>query len=193
MYEEIKVKIIDAFKTIIDKGLSYGRHGNISVRTPDDLVLITASGVDKRSLKPDDIIVVDLNGNVVEGTKRPSIELPIHLEIYRNRADVNAIIHAHPVYSTVFAVMKKPIEPILEESPLCRGRIEVADYAPAGSQELANNVLRALKLNNAVLMEKHGVIVVGSTLEEALEVLTYVERMAKIYLYVELLKKIERE
>jgi len=119
----------------------------------------------------------------VEGKRNPSVETPMHLAIYKNRDDVKAVIHAHPIYSSVFAVTGIEIPPILEEMVLYTGgEVKVAKYAPPGTKELANNVVKALEDRKAVLLMNHGIITCGKDLDDALDVLICVERTAKVYL-----------
>jgi L-fuculose-phosphate aldolase len=184
LYYELRKKIVEIFRMLNEKGLSYGITGNISIRIPNEnLFLITPSGLKKATLKIDDILIINENGEIVEGKRNPSIETLIHLAIYKKRNDVNAIIHAHPIYSSVFAVIGIGIAPIVEEMILYTGgEIKVAKYAPSGTEELANNVIEALNNRKAVLLMNHGIITCGKDLDDAFDVLICVERVAKIYL-----------
>ncbi|MHA1506265.1 MAG: class II aldolase/adducin family protein [Candidatus Asgardarchaeia archaeon] len=186
MYRDLKEKIVETFKFIVEIGLSYGKSGNISVRAPDKgLFLITPSGVKKGEMSWEDVLVIDEEGKVVEGKegRRPSIETPTHLAIYKARKDVNAIIHTHGIYTSAFASSHKDIPPILEEIIInIGGGIKVAKYAMAGTDELAKNVLEGLGDRKAVIMANHGVLACGKDLDDALEVIELAERYAKIYL-----------
>ncbi|MEM4101385.1 MAG: class II aldolase/adducin family protein [Desulfurococcaceae archaeon] len=183
MYEELKVKIVEVMKFLEEKGLNYGKSGNASVLVRSKgHVVITPSGLDKSKLKPEDVVVTDLEGRVIEGFHRPSSELPLHLAIYREYKRFNAVIHAHTIYSTVLSVIRNPLPPILEELVLYTGGdVRVAEYAPSGTWTLAENVVKALKDRSAVMLANHGLVACGRTLEEALEVLVLVERAAQIY------------
>ncbi|MHA1835048.1 MAG: class II aldolase/adducin family protein [Candidatus Baldrarchaeia archaeon] len=189
LYPDLRQKIAETFRILDEKGLTYGNAGNISVRIPEEnLFLITPSGVRKAALKPEDILVIDEKRKVIEGRGHPSIETPMHLAIYKSRKDVKAVIHAHPVYSSVFAVVGVAIPPVVEEMIiLTGGEVEVAKYAPPGTRELANNVVEALGDRKAALLMNHGIITCGKDLEDALEVLICVERTAKIYLLSKLI------
>ena len=189
-YLEQRTKIVNMFRRLDDLGLNAGRSGNISMRAPDDpqIFLITPSGVIKRSLKPEEVLVVDANLDLIEGDLNPSVESSTHLAIYKKRTDVKAIIHAHAIHASAFAVVHKPIPPILEETVYYTGgNVEVAEFAQAGSDELAKNVLTALGNKKAVLLSNHGIICCGKNLEDAFEVLQCVERAAKVYLLARLL------
>lgn len=194
MYEDLKDVIVNVFRLIEERGWNFGRAGNISVFMRDrGHLLITPTGVLKARLRPNDILVLDLDGNVIEGVSKPSTELPLHLAIYREYSHINAIIHAHGLYSTVLAVAREPLPPLIEEMILhVGGDVRVADYAPAGSKELAENAVRALKDRKAVILANHGIVACGKDLEEAVEILGLVERLSQIYIYARLLGKIYR-
>lgn len=192
MYEDLKREIARVFKYIEKRGWNYGRAGNASVIVRDrGHVLVTPSGVLKSRLKPSDILVVDLDGNVIDGSGKPTIELPLHLAIYRSIEYVNAVIHAHGLYSTVLAVTREPLPPLVEEAVLViGGEVRVADYAPAGTRELAENVVKALRGRKAVILANHGVVACGRNLEEAVEVLGLVERLSQVYVFSKLLGRV---
>lgn len=184
LYPDLKQKIVETFRILDEMGLTFGSAGNISIRAPEEnLFLITPSGVRKATLSPEDILVIDGSKKIVEGKRNPSVETPMHLAIYKNRDDVKAVIHAHPIYSSVFAVTSIEIPPILEEMVLYTGgEVKVAKYAPPGTNELAGNVVEALEDRKAVLLMNHGIITCGKDLDDALDVLICVERTAKVYL-----------
>lgn len=189
MYSDLKARIVEVTRLLEEKGLNYGRSGNVSIRIPGiNHVLITPSGLVKSRLNIDDIVVVDQNGVVIEGRNKPSSEINLHLAIYRTRGDVNAVIHAHTIYATALAVARRPLPVIIEEAALILGGdIRVAEFAPYGTIQLAENVVRALEGRKSALLANHGVVSVGESLEEALEVLVLTERLSQIYLLSELL------
>lgn len=192
MYEEYKEEVVAVLKYIEEKGWNYGRSGNISVLIRGNKhVLVTPSGVLKSKLRPGDILVVDMEGRVIEGRGRPTIELPLHLAIYRSSDHVNAVIHAHGIYSTTLAISREPLPPLIEEMIIrIGGGVEIAEYAPAGSRELAENVVRALGYRKAVIIANHGVVACGEDLEEAVEILGLVERISYSYILSKLIGKI---
>jgi L-fuculose-phosphate aldolase len=191
LFPELRTEIAEAFRLLNETSLTFGFSGNISIRAPEEgLFLITPSGLKKARLNPEDMVVVDSRGHVIEGSKKPSVETPMHLAIYENRKDVKAIIHAHPIYSTVFAVVGVDIMPVTEEMILYTGgEVKVAKYAIFGTKELARNVLKALGDRRAVLLRNHGIVACGKDLDEAMDVLFCVEREAKIILLSKLLGK----
>jgi len=190
LYLDLRQKIVETFRTLVEKEFTYDSSGNVSVRIPEkNLFLITPSGR-KDALKPEDILIIDSDGNVVEGERKPSIETPTHLAIYKKRSDINAIIHVHAIYASVFAVTGVEIPPILEEMILFTGgEVKVAKYASAGTVELAKNVVDALGDRKAVLLANHGIITCGRDLDDALNVLICVERTAKIYILSQIIGK----
>ncbi len=157
--------------------------GNVSVRIPDeDKILITASQKEYEDTKPEDMLVLDLEGNVIEGTKNPSVEKDMHLGIYKARADVGAVIHSHGIYSTALSLANQGLPCVVDEFvPYVGGSVKVAEYGEAGSPELAQHAVDALENRNAVFLSNHGNICVGSHLTGALKVLRMVERIARIY------------
>lgn len=174
-----------------DKGLNHGRSGNVSVRVKEsNHVLITPSGLPKARLSSEDIVVVSMSGEVIEGSRKPTVELPLHTEIYRSYDYFNAVIHAHPIYVTALAIAREPLPPVVEEAILyVGGEVRVAEYAVFGSRELAKNVVKALENRTAVILPNHGVVTCGKNLEEALEVLILVERLAQSYILSKILGK----
>jgi len=182
--DEIKKEIIRVGRFLIEKDLTVGSSGNISVRIPEEnKIVITPSMIPFVKMTIEDLLVLDPKGDVIEGERNPSIETSLHLKIYEARKDINAIIHAHTIYASAFAVARKRIPPILDELIVYTGgEVEVADYALPGSEELAENVLKALGNKKAVLLANHGLVACGRDLEDALDVLLKVERTARIFI-----------
>ena len=146
-------------------------------------VCITPSGVDRELLKPEDIAVVDMNLNVIEGG-RPSSETMMHIETYKARPDVFGIAHTHSKMATAFAVLAKPIPAVIYELAgfkLDHAMIPVAPYGRPGTPELAQRVAEKTAVSDMVLMEKHGAIAVGKTLDDAYLAVQYIEEVAQIY------------
>jgi len=182
-------EIVNIGKRMVESGLVIGTWGNISAFMPEEeLVIITPSGMDYESLTIADLVITNLKGEVKRGERKPSSELDLHLEVYRNRKDVKAVIHTHSNYATAAAVSRVDIPPLTEDMvQLLGGGIKVANYAPAGSEELAINALRALSNNNAVLLANHGVVGVGRSLHEAMTVCQMAEKGAQLFIYSKLL------
>lgn len=186
--ERLREQVARAGVKMAQAGLVVGTWGNVSSRVSrEDLVVITPSGMPYDSLQPPDIVVVDLKGNVVDGERRPSMELGLHLAIYHARPDVRAVMHTHSVFASAMAVARLPIPAIVEDvAQIVGGAVPVADYAPAGSRELAERAVAALGQRNAVLLANHGLVGVGADLEEAFNVCQIVEKAAQVYLWASL-------
>lgn len=165
-----------------EAGLVAACDGNISFRRDDGTIVITPSGVPKGELKPKHLLVVDLDGHVLEGTGKASSESALHLKIYRKREDVRAIIHAHPVTATALTVAGIPFRPdIVTEGALVLGPVPTVAYAPPGSAELATACAEATEGADVFLMERHGAATVGQDLEQAFYRLETLETVAKMY------------
>ncbi|HZJ84572.1 MAG TPA: class II aldolase/adducin family protein [Syntrophomonadaceae bacterium] len=191
-YQYIKDEVYATAIEIYKSNLVMGTWGNVSQRINQELFVITPSGMDYDSLSPEDMIIVDKRGEVVAGQYQPSIETRMHIEIYKNRLDVNGIVHVHSPYVTAFAVANQPIPVILEETAQVIGHpIEVAKYALCGSQALAYEVAKCLaNQENAVLLANHGLVALGSTLSDALRVCFIAEKTAMIAINAARLGKI---
>jgi len=177
-----KLDIIEYGKKIVEMGLTSGTGGNLSCYDREkDLVYITPSGLAFDSLEEEDLVTIDLDGNVLEGKYPPSSEWIMHTEMYRHREDMNAIVHAHTVYSTVLSALRMPLEPAHYMVAVGGKRIEVADYATFGTKQLALNAVDKLGKNKAVLLANHGVIAGDGNMKNALNIIDQVEYSAKIY------------
>ena len=164
-------------------GLVVGSWGNASTRLTEKEILITPSALGYDNMKPSDLMIVDMKGRALQGKHKPSSELLLHLAVYESRSDVSAIVHTHSVYATSLAVARRSLPPIVEDLiQTVGGEVRVAPYGHPGSKELAFNCNSSLQERNAVLLANHGLVGVGKTLSEALEVCLVVEKAAKIYL-----------
>lgn len=182
--DHMKQMLIESGRKMLGKGLTVETWGNISLRdTQTGKVYLTPSGMDYSKLTEEDVVVFDAAGNQIEGVRKPSIEKEMHLGILAKRPDVNAVIHTHPVYSQVFAVLGMPIPAIIDEcAQVFGGEVPVAKYGLPGSRELADHVIQALGLeNNACLMANHGAVCVGGTIDMAFRCCTVLEMTAQIY------------
>jgi L-fuculose-phosphate aldolase len=186
--EKAREKVARAAAKMARAGLVVGTWGNVSYRVlHEDLAAITPSGMPYDTLMPRDIVIVDLKGNVVEGERKPSTELELHVAIYRARPGVCAVMHTHSVFASAMAVARVPIPPMVEDlAQVIGGEVPVAEYGPAGSRELAEKVVEALGEGNAALIANHGMVGVGADLEEAFDVCQIVEKGAQIYLWASL-------
>lgn len=183
--QEYKKLVRESGVRMIDSGLTVYTWGNVSYCDREEgLVYITPSGMDYHSLVDDDICVYDLAGKKVEGDRRPSIELHMHLGCISARPEISAVVHTHPIYSTVFSSMGEDIPlNIHDEAAQALGdTIRCADYQLPGSQALADAVAKALgKKSNAAMMRNHGLVCVGKDMDSAFKVSTVVEMVCEIY------------
>lgn len=187
MLENIKNQIIKYGDIIDSKGFSPGTSGNISVRL-DDKIIITSSGSSNGNLSYEDLVVIDFNGNVVDGSKKASSEKMLHVEFYKKRPDINAIIHVHPPFLSSFAAARKNLEdPVMAENVYYFGKIPLADYALPSSKNLVDKTAMYFDKYNAVLMANHGFIVGDIDLEQAYLKLELAESYAQIVLNATLL------
>lgn len=177
--EGLREQVVAAARELERRGLVSGSSGNVSARA-ENVVVITASGVPYTRMTPADTVVLSLDGERIEGEKAPSVEAPMHLAVYRARADAGAVIHSHPVWASAFAATRKPIPAFLDELGVyLGGDVEVAEYGVSGSPELAEACVKALGKRAACLLANHGLLACGKDLEEALHVTDLVERAAK--------------
>ena len=163
------------------QGLVTWTSGNVSVRDPQSgLVVIKPSGVKFEDLRPQDQVVVALDGNIVEGTRRPSVDTPTHLYVYRKRPDVNGIVHTHSQYATAFAALGRPIPIILTAmADEFGGPIPCAPYGKVGGEEIGRQVVDHIGASVGVLLRSHGVFTIGKTGEAALKAAVMVEDTAR--------------
>ena len=182
----LKQQIIEFGKKLYDKDLTFATSGNISLKT-DEGILITASGTALGNLTSDDIVLIDFDGNVISSGK-PSSEKMLHIEIYKQRPDVGAIIHTHPVNLTTFAVCHEPLnEPIMSENILYFDDIPVAEYAMPSSLELVEKTIKHLNNRDVVLMANHGAIAIADSLLTAFYKMETAEYYAKVTLNTRIL------
>ncbi len=181
---DCKQLLIDAGLTMINSQLTVETWGNISFRdTTTGNIYITPSGMDYHACCCDDILVYKLDGTRLEGERKPSIELDLHLSVMRSRPEINAVVHTHPIYSMVFACLKQSIPLVMDEAAQSLGEeIKVAEYALPGSPELAANCVAALGKNGyACLLQSHGAVCVGESMEGAFRTAKVLELTAQIY------------
>jgi glutamate-1-semialdehyde 2,1-aminomutase len=158
--------------------------GNVSVRVADaPLIVITPSGRPYMDLVPDDICVVDFDSQPVHGDLPPSIETGMHAGIYRSRPDVGAVVHTHQAYASIFALIDQPIPALFDEVAMAIGEtVAVIPYAFSGTPELVANVTRVVRNRcNCFIMQNHGALNLGESLEQALRNAELLEKTAQAY------------
>jgi L-fuculose-phosphate aldolase len=186
--QDLRERLCKVGKLMWDEGLTgkkslYLAGGNISARIPrTNLVLIKPTGYSLGSLKPEQLIIVDTDGRTISDNGKPSSETPMHTAIYRTRSDVGAVVHAHPLYCGVFSLAGIELLPITYgeggHAALMRG-VRIVPWAQSGSQEFANRVANELKDRSAALLEFHGSIAIGKTIEQAYHLSSKLEESAE--------------
>jgi len=178
--EQLKNDICKVMKNLFNRGLISALGGNVSARLPSlNEFWITPSGIFKGELVPDDLIKLDLEGNIVEGFGRPSIEWPIHAAVYKVRPDVNAIVHAHNPITLGLALAGVGLKPITVEAVMVLRRVELVPFAFPGTDQLANLVAEKAGAGaRAIIMQNHGILALGANLYEAEAIAETLEEVA---------------
>lgn len=186
-YEAIRTEVLTTSHALVSHGLTVGDSGNVSARVSDParlLVAITPHGRYYDLLTPEDIVVVDEEGEPVAGDGIPSAELMLHVEVYRCRPDVGAVIHAHPPLASAAAIVGQPIPPVLEDQMIfLGGEIAVARHEMTGSEALVGVAVEALGDKNACLLANHGALTAGRDLRAALCACQYLEKLCQAFLF----------
>jgi len=185
MLERLRQEVWRMNQELPRQGLVTMTSGNVSGRDPEtNYVVIKPSGVRFEEMKPEDLVVVDLDGNTLEGVFRPSVDLPNHLYIYRHKSGINGIVHTHSNYATSFAALGQPIRPYLTAiADEFGGEIPCAEYASNEADNIGRAVVRAMNRGPAVLLKNHGVFTFGPSPSAALKAAVMVEDVAKtVYL-----------
>ena len=178
MYEDLKKELYAVHMKLEKYGLVAYTSGNVSVRIGDHVV-IKPSGVPYDRLTADDFVVVDLEGNVVEGDKKPSVDTATHLYIYRKMPEYGSIIHTHSPYASAFALLGEPI-PVYStaHADVFGVEVPITEYAPVGSEAMGKAAVAAANGAGAVLLNHHGVLVFGKDMDESLRKAIFLEEVA---------------
>jgi len=192
---DLRLAIVECGRIAYERHLMTSNDGNISIRMDDGLILITPSGLSKGRLSTDDLIVVDIEGILISARadRKPSSETPMHLEVYKSREDVHAVVHAHPLFATTLTVagLEFPID-VLPEVLLTLGEVPITDYATPASHEDAVVIRPFLKEYNALLLRQHGSLTYGKNLDEALIHLERIEHVSEVYWRAKMLGTVKR-
>ena len=176
-------QVIEYSLKLLSEGLTNGTAGNVSIFNREEgLVAISPTGVNYSELTPEMISIVDLDGKLIEGLK-PSSELEMHMILYRNREDVNAVIHTHPVYTTVLACLRQDL-PAIDYMIAVTGatKVKCAEYASYGTKELAENAYKAMGSSLAVILANHGLTTAGKDIANAFNITVQVEYISNLYI-----------
>ncbi|MCL4311327.1 MAG: class II aldolase/adducin family protein [Candidatus Thermoplasmatota archaeon] len=191
LYEKERNIVLNACREMVKSNLTVGSWGNISLRTEDGNVVITPSGTNYSKSLPEDMVITDIEGKIIDGKMKPSSERLMHYKIYKNRHDVMAIVHTHSIYSSVLSVTDDRIPPITEDTAMLLGDgVNVSKYALTGTIELADYVVEGLGSNNATIMKNHGAVSVGTDMERAIVTSQVLEKSASIFITAKMLGKV---
>jgi L-fuculose-phosphate aldolase len=186
--EQIRAEIVEVGRRLYARAYVASNDGNISVRLDETRLITTPKSVSKGFMTPDMMVIVDYAGKKLAGDRDPSSELPMHLEIYRSRPDVNAVVHAHPPLATGFAVAGIPLtRAVLAEVVTTLGSIPIAEYGTPSTSELPEAVRKYIKAHDGLLLANHGAVTCCRTLMSAYYKMETIEHFAKISLVARLL------
>jgi L-fuculose-phosphate aldolase len=185
---QLRADIVEVGRRMYARGYTASNDGNISARLGSDRLLMTPKSVCKGFMTPDMMCITDLDGRKLQGDREPSSEMLMHLEVYRRRPDVAAVVHAHPPTATGFAVAGIPLDRAVLAEVLCTlGSIPIAEYATPSTQELPDAVAKYIKAHDGMLLANHGALTVGADLFGAYYKMETVEHFAKISLVARML------
>ncbi|MCG6954366.1 MAG: class II aldolase/adducin family protein [Gemmatimonadetes bacterium] len=179
--EQVEVSVVNAAKQMSARGLSRGTSGNVSARV-DDAMWVTPSALPYAVMEPHDLVLVDWDGNTLQGSRKPTTEWPLHAALYRARPDVGAVVHAHAPFCTTLATLRRGIPAFHYMVGVAGGdSIRCAPYATFGTPELAVAAVDALRDRRACLLANHGMVALGDSPGAALELAAEVETLAELY------------
>jgi L-fuculose-phosphate aldolase len=185
----LRLEIIKVCRRLENKGLIAASDGNVSVRVGEDCILITPSGIPKGEMAPEEIAKTCMLGSLLEGPLRPSSEIRMHLQVYRMRPDVSAIVHAHPPVATAFTLAGYPFNSkILPEVWMMLGKVSTAPYATPSTDEVPKSIEPYVTDSRAILLKRHGALTFGENLMEACMRMEKIEHCAKILFYASMLE-----
>ncbi|MFN2125655.1 MAG: class II aldolase/adducin family protein [Candidatus Promineifilaceae bacterium] len=185
-YEKYKKQVLDACQDLTRKGYLVGTGGNVSVRIDgEEALAITPSSMDYLALSEDDICVYSFDKEPLEAVHVPSVEMAMHTAVYRNRPDVNGVVHTHQPYASTFTLINEPIPALFDEQVANLGnRVDLVPYGMSGTAELMENIAARLDNQcNAYILQNHGVLLLGTTLEKAALNVLLLEKVARVYYY----------
>jgi L-ribulose-5-phosphate 4-epimerase len=181
LLEELREEVWKCNLELPKNGLVKMTSGNVSARDPESgLVVIKPSGYSYEQMAPADMVVVDLDGNIVDGHLKPSVDTATHLYVYRHRPDVFGIAHTHSPYATTFAALGQPIPACLTATAMLGGEIPLGGYVPIGGEAIGEEIVRKIGQSLAIIMQNHGVFTIGKSARVATKMAVEVEEIAKI-------------
>ncbi|MBY0223880.1 L-fuculose-phosphate aldolase [Mammaliicoccus sciuri] len=182
LLEQERMKIVEFCNKLITQGLTKGTGGNISVFNRDkNLMAISPSGIEYQKLTPEDIVVLDLKHNIIDGKNKPSSELSMHSIFYRERKDINAVVHTHSTFAKTLASLRWELPAVSYLVAYAGRNVRCAEYASFGTDELAENAFAAMQDRKAVFLANHGMLAGAIDLENAFNIAEEIEFCAEIY------------
>ncbi len=179
--QQLREELVEVGRRVYNRGYAAANDGNMSARLDDGTVLITPTRTSKGFMKTGDLIIIDMEGRLVEGDKKPSSESDFHLKIYRDRPDVMSVCHAHPPYATGFAVAGIPLDRmVLPEVIIRLGVVPIVGYGTPGHSDLYYQISKQLKDHDAFLLANHGALTVGYSVMDAYDKMETLEQAAMI-------------
>src|SRR3981189_793533 len=180
---ELRRDLVRFSRMLYRLGFMPGASGNLSVRLDDQRLLVTPTGVSKFLLRSADIVIVDLQGRQLDGCRKVTSEVSMHLAVYRHRNDVTAVVHSHPPIATAFACVGRGLDEMLcQEAAMTLGVVPLATYATTGTEEVAASLAPFIPDHDAILLANHGAVSCGRSLLEAFQKMEIVEHLANITL-----------
>ncbi len=174
--------VVKYCRKLIEAGLTKGTGGNISILNEEQkLFAISPSGIDYFEMEAEDVVVVDLDGKVVDGNRKPSSECDLHRIFYTRRDDIQAVVHTHSTYSTVLATLREGLPASSYLVAFAGSDVRCGEYASFGTMELAENTFEAMKDRKAALMANHGLLAGGCDILNAFNIAEEIEQCAKVY------------
>lgn len=184
LMQEERVLLVEYGKKLVENNLTRGTGGNLSIYDrKNNLMAITPSGLGYYDVTPDDMVIMDLHGKVVEGIRKPSSEFEMHAIYYREREEINAVCHTHPIYSVTLSTLRWDL-PAIDYLVAVAGDVKVrcSNYAPFGTKEIAEESFKATGNSRAVLLANHGLNTIGENMETAFSISVIIEMLAEVYL-----------
>lgn len=181
-YRKERELLVEYGNKLISYGLTKGTGGNLSIYDSEKkYMIITPSGIEFEKLTPEDMVVMDLNGEVISGMRKPSSEYMMHSYIYKDRPEIKSVVHAHTMYATVISCLGITLPPVHYMIALAGKDVRCAKYATFGTEQLATNAVEAMRDRNAVLLANHGIIAGSKNIQNAFNIVDEIEYCSAIY------------
>ncbi|RUL55562.1 L-fuculose-phosphate aldolase [Lysinibacillus antri] len=167
---------------MLSSGLTKGTGGNISIFNREEgLIAISPSGIPYEEINIEDVVVVNLDGKIIEGNYKPSSEILMHLAVYKNRQELSAVVHTHSIFAKTLSALRKDLPAVSYLVAVAGKNVKCAEYASFGTKELAENAIKALEGNKAVLLANHGLLAAGVNVEDAFNIAEEIELCSEVY------------